>query len=165
MESLKHPTVHVSEILRTFMHGYATALPGYPNLLHTSSMTSINSKTSDRLIDADNNEVATDNTRFGYWPFIYKVSHLNLPELHWLIIGSIASLVFGGVAPVRLVRKSFFLSPTSSSQIAIDSCLLCFFPMSTNYLPNKIYTKPVFKPAAWRCSSLALVSLVVRVSF
>lgn len=114
MESLKHSTVHVSEMLRTFMDGYATAPSDFRDLPHTSSMTSLNSEVPDQLIDADNK-----NTRCGYWPFIFQVLHLNLPELHWLIIGSIASLVFGGVTPVRLVKKSFF----SLSDIFFSQCI------------------------------------------
>ncbi|CAF4542802.1 unnamed protein product, partial [Rotaria sp. Silwood2] len=70
------------------------------DLQHATSMISIKSKISNKSINVDDEGVVVNNSRYCRWPFIFKILRLNLPELHWIIIGSIASLIFGGITPL-----------------------------------------------------------------
>ncbi|CAF4606246.1 unnamed protein product [Rotaria sp. Silwood2] len=70
------------------------------DLQHATSMISIKSKISNKSINIDAEGVVVNNSRYCRWPFIFKILRLNLPELHWIIIGSIASLIFGGITPL-----------------------------------------------------------------
>ncbi|CAF3496524.1 unnamed protein product [Rotaria sp. Silwood1] len=49
------------------------------------------SETSDHL---------SKKKKFFHVPFLYKISKLNIPELHWILLGTIASLVLGATQPI-----------------------------------------------------------------
>lgn len=55
----------------------------------------------------DNNQ---DKKSFFHLPFIFKIAKLNTPEWYYLLLGGIASLLFGCVMPVRIDLIWFFLN-------------------------------------------------------
>jgi ABC-type multidrug transport system fused ATPase/permease subunit len=52
----------------------------------------------------DSDEISPDdlshNKGFFHRPFIYKILKLNTPEWRWILLGTIVSIVYGGVTPL-----------------------------------------------------------------
>lgn len=42
-------------------------------------------------------------------PFIFKILKLNMPEINWIILGCITSMIFGAVSPVKSPSFSLFI--------------------------------------------------------
>lgn len=66
------------------------------------SLGSVQSATSDNANahDADETGVEFQKKKFPRAPFIFKILKLNLPELKWIILGCISSILFGCLTPV-----------------------------------------------------------------
>lgn len=74
-----------------------------PYMQRQFSRTSVTSATSDADSDTGSNVQMTDEIKDASrcrTPFIFKILKLNSPEWYYLLLGGIASLVFGGVMPV-----------------------------------------------------------------
>lgn len=61
----------------------------------TSTISSLFNKKVDQSVEIDENK-----NRFYSQPVMMKILRLNLPELHWIVFGCIASLIFGATMPV-----------------------------------------------------------------
>lgn len=48
----------------------------------------------------DNENVVVDNKKFFQDIFVFKILKLNLPELKWIILGCLSSIMFGAITPV-----------------------------------------------------------------
>jgi hypothetical protein len=77
-------------------------------MLRRSSIVSTKSVTSEVMSETGNDIGKFDHleneSRFKM-PFILKIAQLNSPEWLYLLIGGIASLVFGGLMPVCFVKN------------------------------------------------------------
>ena len=83
---------------------------------HTSSAMKENEETEDQAFSL---------------PSLFEMLRLNRPELHWIVLGSFTSLVFGANTPVKTSEISFFqfhLSYNSSTRFSS--------PNSTSYSPQ-----------------------------
>ncbi|CAF2086942.1 unnamed protein product [Rotaria magnacalcarata] len=80
----------------------------YPRHLRTLSLVSAKSAGSDvsDMEENDSENVEIKNKKCCHQPFIFKILKLNLPEIYWIIIGCIASIIFGAITPIF----SFFFS-------------------------------------------------------
>jgi len=66
------------------------------------SMKSTTSDTPDIIAGTDDDTtVEIKNKKFSQ-PFIFKILKLNLPEINWIILGCISSILFGAITPVRI---------------------------------------------------------------
>ena len=72
------------------------------NRRRTLSFDSVKSTTSDTpdVLVADDTIVKTKNKKFFRQPFIFKILKLNAPELKWIVLGCISSILFGAITPV-----------------------------------------------------------------
>ena len=77
------------------------------NRRRTMSLVSATSVTSDSEYVADEDEhiVSDQSRKCCRKPFISKILKLNMPEIKWIIIGCITSMIFGAITPVN---ESFF---------------------------------------------------------
>ncbi|CAF3666385.1 unnamed protein product [Adineta steineri] len=67
----------------------------------TMSFGSVVSAASDTPdVAADDTTVEIKKKRFLRQPFIFKILKLNLPEINWIILGCISSVIFGCLTPV-----------------------------------------------------------------
>ena len=68
----------------------------------TTSIISAKSATSDTAEEqgVDDAAVAIKPKRRFHQPFMLKILKLNQPEIKWIIIGCISSVIFGAVTPV-----------------------------------------------------------------
>ncbi len=66
------------------------------------SMKSTTSDTPDVLAMEDDTTIEIKTKNFCRQPFIFKILKLNLPEIKWIILGCISSILFGAITPVRI---------------------------------------------------------------
>jgi hypothetical protein len=55
--------------------------------------------------EIDETTVGTKKKKCCRKPFIFKILKLNLPEINWIILGCITSILFGCVTPVSEYLK------------------------------------------------------------
>ena len=68
----------------------------------TMSLVSAKSGTSDipDMDETDETTVEIKPKKFFRPPFIFKILQLNLPEINWIILGCLTSIIFGAITPV-----------------------------------------------------------------
>ncbi|CAF0800398.1 unnamed protein product [Adineta ricciae] len=67
--------------------------------MSVGSVQSVTSDTADVVAD-DETTVEVQRKKFFRQPFIFKILKLNMPEISWILIGSISSMAFGCLTPI-----------------------------------------------------------------
>jgi hypothetical protein len=68
----------------------------------------VKSTTSDgpAIEETNDAEAETKTEKCCHKPFIFKILQLNLPEINWIILGCLTSIIFGTISPVNSFKKT-----------------------------------------------------------